>query len=504
MTIVIDRLSGASGRTVGAPPPSGAPSSGAPGPAQPGQPLYKKRVPIYPKLVHGPWRALKWAVLVVLLGVYYALPWVRWERPGDLPDQATMVDFAAGRFYFFGLQLWAQEVYYVTGAMVIASLSLFLVTALFGRLWCGYACPQTVWTDLYIAVERLFEGDRNARMRLDKSPTNFNKLWRKGGKHIVWLLIALATGGAWSLYFADAPTLWREFWGGQAEVTAYLSVAILTFTTYIFAGHMREQVCTYMCPWPRIQGAMLDAHSLQVTYRHDRGEPRGPHKKGASWDGRGDCIDCNACVIACPMGIDIRNGPQLECINCTLCMDACNEIMAKVGRPRGLIGFDTDAAVASRAQGKPASYRFVRGRTIYYAAALTLVGALMLGGLVTRSSLDLSVMRDRNPTFVRLKDGSIRNGYTLRIANKAEARRTLTVAFAGPTSARLDAVGFEPGADITVTLEPGKVRTLRVFAAAPAASLSDRSQPAAFVLKGSDGETDRVSTVFLSPAGGSS
>ncbi|HYE44110.1 MAG TPA: cytochrome c oxidase accessory protein CcoG [Caulobacteraceae bacterium] len=501
MTVVIDTLSR---RTTGSSAPGAArparPSAAGAGDPGPGKPLYKKREPIYPKLVHGPWRTLKWAVLGLLLGVYYVMPWIRWERPGDLPDQAALVDFATGRFYFFGLQLWAQEVYFITGAMIAAALVLYLVTALFGRLWCGYACPQTVWTDLYIAVERLFEGDRNARMRLDRAPLSFNKVWRKGGKHLVWILIALGTGGAWALYFHDAPTLWGQFWTGEAEATAYLSVGVLTGTTYWLAGHMREQVCTYMCPWPRIQGAMLDQDSLQVTYRYDRGEPRGPHKKGQPWEGRGDCIDCKACVVACPMGIDIRNGPQLECINCTLCMDACDDIMARVGRPRGLIGFDTDAAVLARSQGQKAVYRFVRGRTIYYAVALTAVAGIMGWGLFFgRAALDLSVMRDRNPTYVQLKDGSIRNGYTLRLSNKMQQARDLVVAFEGPAGARLQAVGM-PDGPITATVESAKVRTVRVFVIVPAAALSDHSTPAAFVLKDAEsGAADRVKTVFLSP-----
>ncbi|MBS0362121.1 MAG: cytochrome c oxidase accessory protein CcoG, partial [Proteobacteria bacterium] len=283
-----------------------------------GRSLYKPRTPIYPKLVHGHWRRIKWALLILTLAIYYVTPWIRWPRPAGLPQQAVLVDFDGGRFYFFWLQLWPQEVYFITGLLVMAALALFLATALFGRLWCGYACPQTVWTDLYIYVERLFEGDRNARMRLDAAPWSFDKAWRKTGKHLVWLGVAFGTGGAWIFYFRDAPTLLREFWTGQAPITSYVSCALVTFTTYVFAGHMREQVCTYMCPWPRIQGAMLDTHSLQVTYRYDRGEPRGAHKKGADWAGRGDCVDCHACVVACPMGIDIRNGPQLECINCGL------------------------------------------------------------------------------------------------------------------------------------------------------------------------------------------
>ncbi|MBU3970980.1 MAG: cytochrome c oxidase accessory protein CcoG, partial [Alphaproteobacteria bacterium] len=341
MTIIIDRT-----RDRSKPP---GPVSVAERQRDKGRPtgLYKPRTPIYPKLVHGRWRWIKWALLILTLAIYYITPWIRWERPGALPDQAVLVDFDGGRFYFFMIQLWPQEVYFITGLLVLSALALFLVTSLFGRLWCGYACPQTVWTDLYIYIERMFEGDRNARMRLDAAPTSFNKLWRKAGKHLVWIGVAFGTGGAWIFYFHDAPTLIRTFWVGTAPMTAYVSCAILTFTTYVFAGHMREQVCSYMCPWPRIQGAMLDDQSFQVTYRYDRGEPRGPHKKAESWEGRGDCIDCNQCVVVCPMGIDIRDGAQLECINCGLCIDACNEVMDKVGRPRGLIAYDTDAAVAA-------------------------------------------------------------------------------------------------------------------------------------------------------------
>ena len=185
--------------------------------------LYQARVPIYPKLVHGRWRWIKWALLILMLAIYYITPWIRWERPGALPDQAVLVDFDGGRFYFFMIQLWPQEVYFITGLLVISALALFLVTALFGRLWCGYACPQTVWTDLYIYIERIFEGDRNARMRLDAAPMSFNKLWRKTGKHLVWIGVAFGTGGAWIFYFHVAPTMIRTFCVWTAPMTAYVS-----------------------------------------------------------------------------------------------------------------------------------------------------------------------------------------------------------------------------------------------------------------------------------------
>jgi cytochrome c oxidase accessory protein FixG len=461
-----------------------------------GSGLYKSRTPIYPKLVHGFWRRIKWALLALTLAIYYVTPWLRWDRPGNLPDQAVLVDFFGRRFYFFGIQLWPQEVYFIIGLLVMAALALFLVTALFGRLWCGYACPQTVWTDLYIYVERLFEGDRNARMRLDAAPMSFNKFWRKAGKHAVWLGVAFGTGGAWIFYFRDAPTLLREFWTGVAPTSSYVSCALLTATTYIFAGHMREQVCTYMCPWPRIQGAMLDQHSLQVTYRHDRGEPRGPHKKSDGWEGRGDCIDCHACVVVCPMGIDIRDGPQMECINCGLCIDACDEIMVKVGRPVGLIAYDTDAAVAARAAKRDPVYRLVRPRTVYYAVALAGVTALTVWGLAHRSRLEVHALRDRNPTFVRLHDGSVRNGYILKIANRSFEPRTFELRLQGLPQAVLHSPGEDPTKPVVAVVPANEVRSVRVFVTAGPKAAVAASLPATFTV--SDGaETAVAKTVFL-------
>ena len=458
--------------------------------------LYKPRTPIYPKLVHGRWRMIKWAMLVATLSVYYVTPWIRWHRPGGLPQQAVLVDFTGQRFYFFFIQLWPQEVYFITGLLVMAALGLFLTSALFGRLWCGYACPQTVWTDLYIAVERLFEGDRNARMRLDAAPMCFDKAWRKGGKHLTWLAVAAATGGAWIFYFHDAPSLWKSFWGGQGPMTAYISAAILTGTTYSLAGMMREQVCTYLCPWPRIQGAMFDEHTLQVAYLKDRGEPRGPHKKGESWEGRGDCIDCNQCVIVCPMGIDIRDGAQLECINCGLCVDACDEIMVRIGRPTGLIGYDTDHAVASRACGSKPTYKFVRPRTIYYATALTLVSGLMVWGLATRSPVVFDVLRDRNPTFVRLHDGSIRDGYTLKVANRTFQRQTFQVTLSGLSGYTLKTPGRDAThGPLTLIVEPDQVDSLRVLVSAPTMAAS--SVPVTFHVR-TGAISAETKSVFLS------
>ncbi len=434
--------------------------------------LYAKRRQIYPKLVFGRFRNLKWFLLVLTLGIYYILPWIRWPRGESVPDQAVLADFAAGKFYFFWLEIWPQEVFYITGLLILAAVGLFLVTALLGRVWCGYFCPQTVWTDLYIVVERFFEGDRNARMMRDKAPMSFDKAWRKGAKHAVWILIAFATGGAFILYWHDAPTLAQTFFTGHAPMTAYVFAAMLTGTTYALAGTMREQVCTYLCPWPRIQAALIDKNTLSVTYRHDRGEPRGPHKKGETWEGRGDCVDCTQCVVVCPMGIDIRNGPQLECIQCGLCIDACDAVMKKVGRPAGLIAYDTDENVACRARKlPPVRVRILRPRTIVYASVFALTSLIMVLGLSGRSDLELSVIKDRGTPFVHLSNGGYRNAYTLKVINKQHVTRTLAISIEGMPEAELEIIGDGEGAGAGhVLAEPDMVERLRLLVTTPQAA----------------------------------
>lgn len=432
------------------------------------RPLYASRVKVYPKLVHGNFRRLKWLVMAVTLAIYYITPWLRWDRGPGLPDQAVLLDFPARRFYFFFLEIWPQEFYYVTGLLILASLGLFLVTSVAGRVWCGYACPQTVWTDLFIHVERFFEGDRAARIRLDKSPLSAGKIARKTGKHIVWLLIALATGGAWVFYFADAPALAVQLLSFEAPAIAWLFIGLFTLTTYTLGAIAREQVCIYMCPWPRIQGAMVDEESLLVSYREDRGEKRGPHKKGTSWEGRGDCIDCGQCVAACPMGIDIRDGMQLECIQCALCIDACNEIMDKVERPRGLIAYDTFRNQQRRKAGEVPRLSIWRPRTILYSALLLLVSAIMLVGLGTRSTLNVSVLADRNPLFVVLSDGSIRNGYQLKILNKEHEAHDYIVSISGLEGAMLSRPALAGEDEMHVRVEADSLANVRFFVSLPA------------------------------------
>lgn len=442
----------------------------APRPERPPS-LYEKRKQIYPKLAHGRFRMIKWIVMAVTLGIYYLIPWIRWERGPGIPDQAVLADFSGEKFYFFFLEIWPQEIYYLGGLIILSALALFLVTSLFGRVWCGYTCPQTVWTDLYIWVERAFEGDRAARMRLDHAPMSLNKAWRKTGKHIVWLLIAFLTGGAFILYWHDAPTIARTFFIGEAPMTAYFFAGILTFTTYALAGTMREQVCTYLCPWPRIQGALTDEHALNVTYRHDRGEPRGLLRKDEGFDGRGDCIDCKQCVQVCPMGIDIRDGAQLECIHCALCIDACDDIMRKVDRPTGLIAYDTDTAVATRAAGGKPRYSLLRTRTVLYAILIALISALMLWGYTSKSTYEFSVLKDRSPPFIRLSDGRIRNGYTLKLVNKSNQPERVAILMEGPEGSHFEIIGLGTalsGESLEMTAAAHGVGRYRMLVTAPA------------------------------------
>ena len=442
--------------------------------------LYEKRQQIYPKLAKGKFRLAKWIIMILTLSVYYLVPFLRWDRGADLPDQAVLIDFAGRRFYFFFIEIWPQEVYYISGLLILAALALFLASALFGRVWCGYACPQTVWTDLFITVERLFEGDRNARIKLDRSSWSFNKAWRKIAKHAVWLLIGMGTGGAWILYFHDAFDVLRDFFAGEAPLTAYIFFGLLTFTTYTLAGTMREQVCTYMCPWPRIQAAMTDREAVNVIYRTDRGEPRGTHKKGASWEGRGDCISCRQCVAVCPMGIDIRDGAQLECIQCGLCIDACDDIMRKIDRPTGLITYETDDNVDRFTAGEPPRYRFIRGRTLVYAGALVLVASVMLTGLLNRTELELNALRDRNPNFVRLSDGSVRNGYTIKVINKAHETRHLEFVVEGDPRIKVRVLGADANAPRSLMVASDRTQDFIVYLTLPSDAIDEAREPINF------------------------
>ncbi|TMV06771.1 cytochrome c oxidase accessory protein CcoG [Ruegeria sediminis] len=413
--------------------------------SNPAPSLYAPREPIFPRRVSGKFRNLKWVIMAVTLGIYYLTPWIRWDRGPSLPDQAVLLDMANRRFYFFWIEIWPHEFYFVAGLLIMAGLGLFLFTSALGRVWCGYACPQTVWTDLFILVERWIEGDRNARLRLHRQKKlDLRKARLRLTKWTVWLLIGLATGGAWVFYFADAPTLARDLVTGDAHPIAYTTMLLLTGTTFLFGGFAREQICIYACPWPRIQAAMMDEDTLVVGYREWRGEPRGKLKKGLLDPSQGDCIDCMACVNVCPVGIDIRDGQQLECITCALCIDACDEVMEKIGKPRGLIDYMALSDELREREGqspKDVWKHILRPRTILYTALWSLVGFGLLFALFIRPEIDLTVAPVRNPTFVTLSDGSIRNTYDVRLRNKHGEERPFQLSVKGDPSMSIQIEG---------------------------------------------------------------
>ena len=467
-------------------------------------PLYAPRTRVYPRAIAGKWRQIKWATLVLLLGLYYAVPWLRWDRGPGAPSQAILIDLDHRRGWFFDVVIWPQEIYFVTGFLILGAFGLFFASSLFGRVWCGFTCPQTVWTDLFMWVERLIEGDRNERMRLDRQPLSAAKAARKTLKHAAWLAIAAATGGAWVFYFVDAPTTLVKIFRGEASMEVYVFAGLFTATTYVLAGWAREQVCTYMCPWPRFQAAMLDEQSLIVTYQKWRGEKRGKHKAGDSWAGRGDCIDCNLCVAVCPTGIDIRDGQQIECIGCGLCIDACTQTMEKVGRPTGLIRWDTLAAQQAKETGAAAvPWRPVRARTLLYAALLSVVAAVMLVVFALRADTELTVQRDRNPNYVRLSNGDIRNSYAVKVLNKRRTPQHVRLEIDGLPSAQLGFVGADvdgSGPTATLSVQPDAVGTFRVFVTVPASAAPSGAKPITFTVRdeaGSGGASHDA--VFVGP-----
>jgi cytochrome c oxidase accessory protein FixG len=469
--------------------------------------LYKARVKIFPKRVSGTFRKLKWWIMAVTLGIYYITPWLRWDRGPYAPDQAVLIDFVHRRAYFFFIEIWPQELFYIAGLLIMAGAGLFLVTSTIGRAWCGYTCPQTVWVDLFLVVERWIEGDRNARMKLDKGPWTFDKIRKRVVKHVIWLIISVGTGGAWIFYFADAPTLAQNFVQLEAPFIAYSTVGILTATTYIFGGFMREQVCTYMCPWPRIQGAMLDEDSLIVTYDETRSEPRTRHRKQAVAENKriGDCVDCNQCVAVCPMGIDIRDGQQLECITCALCIDACNNVMDKVGLPRDLISYATLRETEAQKIGehdKTTWRSFIRPRTMVYFTIWCAIGLTMVYALATRDRIELNVLHDRNPVYVQLSDGGIRNGYTVKLLNMIPEPRSFELKIEGLPGATMVIAGLdlEPADNMLLPVEPDSLRALKVYVSANPNDIETPRDAFRFVLTDPEsGEYAEYDATFESP-----
>ncbi|MGF2685242.1 cytochrome c oxidase accessory protein CcoG [Marinobacter sp. DUT-3] len=406
--------------------------------------LYASRKKIYVKEVKGFFQRIRNVSLLVLMGMYFLFVWL------TLDGQPLIhFDLPAREFHLYGLTFYPKDFFLLSGLLIIAAFGLFFITTLFGRVWCGYTCPQTVWTFIFMWVEERIEGGRNKRMKLDKSPRSAEKVVKKSLKHTAWLLIALATGLTFVGYFYPIRELITDLFTLQANGWAYFWVGFFTVATYLNAGWMREQVCLYMCPYARFQSVMFDPNTRVVSYDPNRGEPRGGRKKGVEPDelGLGDCIDCGQCVQVCPTGIDIRDGLQYECIGCALCIDACDEIMDKMDYPRGLIRYTTE----NELEGKPS--KLMRPRTFGYGAVLALMIGAIVFVLATRVPAELDVLKDRGAPFGFNGQGRVENSYTLKIANMTEVPQTFDISVSGME-------GIQLLTDTSVTVDSGENRAL--------------------------------------------
>ena len=453
--------------------------------------LYEAQQKIYPRSISGVLSRWRWAMVWLTQLVFYGLPWLSWgERP------MVLFDLGARRFYLFGLVLYPQDFIYLTALLVISALSLFLFTAVAGRLWCGFTCPQTVYTELFLWIEKVVEGDRSARLRLDQGRWTFEKLRKKALKQFLWIAVAAWTGFTFVGYFVPIRTLgaellalhgsWQIFW-----------VAFYGFATYGNAGYMREQVCKYMCPYARFQSAMFDKDTLIVTYDVARGEPRGPRAKSVDHHakGLGDCIDCKLCVQVCPTGIDIRNGLQYECIGCGLCVDACNNVMDKVGYSRGLIRFATQNAVVKGWNRSQIVRRILRPRVLIYASVLLGLTVAMTSSLYLRTPLKVDVVRDRAALARLAPGGKLENVYRLQIMNATESTRSYHITATGLP-------GLEVASEPTTEVAPAQARWVAVRLQIPYDNQQPGSHPIRFEVRADNGAaSERVNekSVFLVP-----
>ena len=467
-----------------------------PPPAEPGaevpveQQLYAIRQTIQTRAVHGVFANWRIALVLITQAVYYGLPWLQWDN-----RQAVLFDLAARKFYIFGLVFWPQDFVYLTGLLILSALALFLFTAVAGRLWCGYACPQTVYTEIFMWVESWLEGDHLARKKLDKSPWNANKLKKRGLKHIVWFAIAVWTGFTFVGYFTPIQTLAAEVMSMSLGPWETFWILFYGFATWGNAGFMREQVCKYMCPYARFQSVMFDADTLIITYDAARGEPRGPRSKKAdpAAAGLGHCVDCGICVQVCPTGIDIRRGLQYECIGCAACIDGCNQVMDRMRYPRGLIRYSTDNALRGRYAETTFLRHMMRPRTLVYGAVLLAVMAALSVTLAMRVPLKVNVIRDRAALSREAADGRIENVYRLQVMNTEEAPRRYVVSVSGISGAEL-------GLRQPLEVPAATTQTFPVEVRADPAALRAGSHPIVFHVEAVDDprvQRDEKSTFIL-------
>ena len=414
-------------------------------------PMYESAKKIYPREIKGRFASLSKLATIALLGLFYAVPWLLWDE-----RQAFLFDLPARKFYLLGLTLWPQDFPYLALLLIIAALSLFFFTALAGRLWCGFACPQTVWTEAFIWMEQFTEGTRSQRMKLDKAPWSWNKLRRKGSKQFLWIAFSLWTGFTFVGYFTPIRELGTEIFALSVGGWTLFWGVFYGFATYGNAGYMREQVCKYMCPYARFQSAMFDKDTLIISYDTDRGEPRGGRKRSVDpkQAGLGDCIDCTLCVQVCPTGIDIRDGLQYECIACAACIDACDSVMDKMNYPRGLVRYTTEHSLQNK------QTHVVRPRMLVYGTLLLVLTGSLVTSMAMRTPIILDVIRDRNALYRELPGDMIENIYTIKLINQSNDERDFKLAVEGVDGIYLD------GLDESVTVAGGGVLSLPVRARA--------------------------------------
>ncbi len=443
--------------------------------------LYQKRIPIYPRSVKGRFRTFKYVILAIAFGVYFLLPWLRWER-ANAPDQAVLFDIPGRHFYIFNLIVDVQDLFWLSGILIIAAMLLFFVTTLAGRVFCGYFCFQTLWTDAFMLIEHWIQGERPARMRLAQAPWHREKILKMTATYGAWLLLAVATGVTFTLYWMDAPTLVTQMIHGTAPYAAYATVLLLTTTTFVMAGLMREQVCLYMCPYARFQSVMLDKDTFIVAYDALRGErTQGRHKAAPGLrtaaerqaQGVGDCVDCGYCVQVCPTGIDIRQGLQLGCISCGLCIDACDTVMDRLHQPRGLIKYTSEN---NQSGGRT---RLLKLRTVGYGAILVIALGILGWSILHRAPYNASVVQVRQPLFVKLSDGRIQNAYEIKLNNKLTQPMTVNITIAGLANAELEIAGI---VNDTLTLQPQQRLQLLAKVRVPTTALTDQQQHLEFVI----------------------
>ncbi|MDF1482455.1 cytochrome c oxidase accessory protein CcoG [Extensimonas sp. H3M7-6] len=451
--------------------------------------FYEARKKIYPRSISGIFARWRWAMVFLTQLAFYGLPWLQWgER------QLVLFDLGARRFYIFGLVLYPQDFIYLTGLLIISALSLFLFTAVAGRLWCGFACPQTVYTEIFMWIEHKVEGDRTARLRLDAGPWNFEKIRKKFLKQFLWIAVALWTGFTFVGYFVPIRQLGGELLALQGGWQIFW-VLFYGFATYGNAGFMREQVCKYMCPYARFQSAMFDKDTLIVSYDAERGEPRGPRNKNVDHKakGLGDCIDCTLCVQVCPTGIDIRNGLQYECIGCGLCVDACDSVMEKMHYPKGLISYVTQNGLRSHWTRAQMLRRILRPRILIYTILLLLLCVAMLVSLTMRSPMKVDVVRDRAALSRIVAGGRLENVYRLQIMNATERAHHYHISVKG-----LD--GIEMASDAEYDVGPAEARWVAVRVQIPYGAASPGSHPISFVIESLDDKARiEEKSIFLVP-----